>query len=102
MTRPPVRDGASVSSANLYGLVTLAAFAVFAPVAALADWRKWRPAWELALENGYEAKPLALSVVLSGVSHYLNNEVKPFFFFLWSDTGWTRVGGEGRGGGRGG
>eukprot|EP00903_Cladosiphon_okamuranus_P019421 g17856.t1 len=76
MTRPPFRRGASTSSANLYGLVTLVSFVVFAPGAALTGWSKWGPAWELAMkENGNQGRKLALSIALSGVSHYLNNEV---------------------------
>ncbi|CAN0487422.1 unnamed protein product, partial [Hapterophycus canaliculatus] len=75
MTRSPFRGDASTSSANLYGLVTLVSFAVFAPWAALTGWSKWGPAWERALENGHQGKTLALSVALSGISHYLNNEV---------------------------
>lgn len=86
MTYPPFRHGASTSSANLYGLVTLVSFAVFAPWAALTGWSKWRPAWELAMEkNGHQANKLALSIVLSGVSHYLNNEVTRALYT--SDTG---------------
>ncbi|CAM9958945.1 unnamed protein product [Ectocarpus sp. 12 AP-2014] len=75
MTRPPFEGGASTSSANLYGLVTIVSFVVFAPFAALTGWSKWGPAWESAMENGHQAKALVLSVLLSGVSHYLNNEV---------------------------
>lgn len=76
MTRPPFRNGASTSSANLYGLVTLVSFVVFAPWAALTGWSKWGPAWEVAMEkNGNQGRKLALSIALSGVSHYLNNEV---------------------------
>lgn len=76
MTRPPFRHGASTSSANLYGLVTVVSFVVFAPWAALTGWSKWGPAWELAMEkNGHQGRKLAISIVLSGVSHYLNNEV---------------------------
>lgn len=76
MNRPPVQDGASISAANLYGLVTLTAFVLFAPVALLTGWSEWGPAWELAMKNGYKGKTLVLSVVLSGISHYLNNEVR--------------------------
>lgn len=76
MTRPPFRHGASTSSANLYGLVTLVSFVVFAPWAVLTGWSKWGPAWEVAMEkNGHQGRRLALSIALSGVSHYLNNEV---------------------------
>ncbi|CAM9442263.1 unnamed protein product [Pylaiella littoralis] len=75
MTRPPFRGGASTSSANLYGLVTLVSFMVFAPWAALTGRSEWEPAWQAAMERGYQGRTLALSVVLSGVSHYLNNEV---------------------------
>lgn len=75
MTRPPFRGGVSTSSANLYGLVTLVSFMVFAPWAALTGWSKWGPAWQTAMESGHRERTLALSVVLSGVSHYLNNEV---------------------------
>lgn len=76
MNRPPIRDGASISSANLYGLVTLTAFILFAPVALLTGWSEWGPAWALAMKNGHKGKTLALSIVLSGISHYLNNEVR--------------------------
>lgn len=76
MNRSPIQGGVAVSSANLYGLVTVAAFLVFLPVALASGFVKWKPAWELAMKNGHEGKTLALSVVLSGILHYLNNEVR--------------------------
>lgn len=81
MTHPPTQGAAPISSANLYGLVTLTAFVIFAPVAAVAGWGKWRTAWELAMTNGYKRNTLALSVLFSGISHYLNNEVHPYTVF---------------------
>lgn len=81
MTRPPFEGGASTSSANLYGLVTIVSFVVFAPFAVLTGWGKWGPAWESAMENGHQGKALVLSVLLSGVSHYLNNEVSAGVLF---------------------
>lgn len=74
MTQPPTNDGASLSAANLYGLVTIVAFAVFSPVAILTGYKGWRPAWDAATQDG-GGKMLAFSVLCSGISHYLNNEV---------------------------
>ncbi|CAM9999159.1 unnamed protein product [Pylaiella littoralis] len=76
MTRLPFRGDASTSSANLYGLVTLVSFMAFAPWAALTGWSKWGPAWQTAMEKGHQGRTLALSVVLSAVSHYLDNEAQ--------------------------
>lgn len=84
MNHPPTQGAAPISSANLYGLVTLTAFVIFTPVAAVAGWGKWRTAWEMAMRNGHKRNVLAFSVLFSGISHYLNNEVHPFCL-LYSD-----------------
>ncbi|CAM9126947.1 unnamed protein product, partial [Phaeothamnion confervicola] len=65
----------SMSPANLYAVVTMTAFALTAPIALLAEGSKWGPAWAAARAGGAPAQALAMSVLLSGLTHYLNNEV---------------------------
>lgn len=65
---------ASMTPANVYGVVTILAFALLAPVALLWEGVDLQPMWRLATEKR-EGSALAWQIFLSGLFHYLNNEV---------------------------
>lgn len=71
-----------LSAPNLYGIVTLVAFIAMAPVALIAEGAKMRETWAAATVStgvsavtGVPSTDLAWKVALSGLYHYLNNEV---------------------------
>lgn len=65
---------ANLTPPNVFGLVTIAAFLVSIPLAILGEGTTVRDTLSKALEQ--QAAPvLARSVLLSGLFHYLNNEV---------------------------
>ncbi|CAN0030531.1 unnamed protein product, partial [Discosporangium mesarthrocarpum] len=64
-----------LSAANLYGLVTIVSFIGLAPLALGTGARLWGPVWQEALREGHTPGKLASNIFLSGISHYLNNEV---------------------------
>mmetsp|Transcript_2911 Transcript_2911/g.4289 ORF Transcript_2911/g.4289 Transcript_2911/m.4289 type:complete len:142 (-) Transcript_2911:21-446(-) len=74
MNNPP---GNNLSAENLYGVVTLLAFAMLLPVALVGEGLGLSGKWQLALENPNAGNSTALSlrILLSGLFHYLNNEV---------------------------
>lgn len=59
---------------NVFGLVTLTAFVISVPLTIMGEGRKILPSLSAALEQ-QEAASLAQAVLLSGLFHYLNNEV---------------------------
>ena len=71
MTNP---IGENMSSANLFGLVTWMAFLVSVPVFLGLEGTSFLGIWKTATET---SPPLALArqIVISGLFHYLNNEV---------------------------
>ena len=72
MTNP---IGTNMSSANLFGLVTCMAFLISIPFALLGEgWDSFLSLWKTATQT---TPPIELvqRVVLSGLFHYLNNEV---------------------------
>ena len=65
---------ANLTPPNVFGLVTIAAFAISVPFAVVGEGRGLAASLQGALEQ-QSAAVLARSVVLSGLFHYLNNEV---------------------------
>jgi solute carrier family 35, member E1 len=75
--------GKNMQPANLYAVVTMLAFVLCIPVALVLEWKLLVPVWESAVAaltpsslkaDGAELR-LVWLVVLSGLTHYLNNEV---------------------------
>eukprot|EP00953_Heterococcus_sp_UTEX-ZZ885_P006374 3899-Heterococcus_DN1.PRE.1 len=75
--------GKNMQPANLYAVVTMLAFVLCIPVALALEWKLLVPVWESAVAaltpsslkaDGAELR-LVWLVVLSGLTHYLNNEV---------------------------
>jgi len=66
--------GTNLSPPNMFGLVTAMAFAFSIPTAMIGEGRKIVGLWEKALET-QTAVDLWKSIVVSGMFHYLNNEV---------------------------
>lgn len=72
MTNP---IGTNMSSANLFGLVTCMAFLMSIPFALLGEgWDSFITLWNTATQTTSPVE-LVQRVVLSGLFHYLNNEV---------------------------
>eukprot|EP00611_Tribonema_gayanum_P027030 TRINITY_DN6575_c0_g1_i5.p1 TRINITY_DN6575_c0_g1~~TRINITY_DN6575_c0_g1_i5.p1 ORF type:complete len:409 (+),score=155.03 TRINITY_DN6575_c0_g1_i5:122-1228(+) len=74
------RLGRNVEPANLYALITMVAFVLCLPLALAAEGALVGPAWGQGVKDlaGVVARPraqLAWLVALSGLTHYLNNEV---------------------------
>mmetsp|Transcript_48386 Transcript_48386/g.95930 ORF Transcript_48386/g.95930 Transcript_48386/m.95930 type:complete len:407 (+) Transcript_48386:43-1263(+) len=67
---------ASLSAPSLFGVVTCLSFALMAPVALVAEGKGAAAVWSASVSNSGASGPaLAKSVLLSGLFHYLNNEV---------------------------
>ena len=69
---PPL--GTNLTPANVFGLVTIAAFLLSAPVALLTEGKVWSSTWADAIQKQSQ-RQLIQSILLSGLFHYLNNEV---------------------------
>jgi len=68
--------GESISSANLFGVVTWVAFFVSVPAAVFREKTVIFDLWKQATATGARTPPeLARMVLISGLFHYLNNEV---------------------------
>jgi solute carrier family 35 protein E1 len=65
---------ANLTPPNVFGLVTLTAFMISVPLTVMGEGRNILPSLSRALEQ-QEAASLAQAVLLSGLFHYLNNEV---------------------------
>lgn len=66
--------GENITSANLFGIVTWIAFAMSIPVAILLEGTSIVSLWKKATETT-DTVALLRSLVISGLFHYLNNEV---------------------------
>ena len=64
----------TMTAANLYAVLTLLSFGLLVPVAILFESSKVLPAWNKAVATT-TPKQLSINIILSGVFHYLNNEV---------------------------
>jgi len=65
----------TMTAANIYAVMTVLSFGMLVPVAMLFEGGEVIPAWDKAVAT-IAPKQLTLNVFLSGVFHYLNNEVK--------------------------
>jgi len=72
MTKP---QGKNMDAANLYAVVTIIAFLMLVPFALAAEAGILSEKWQEALATGVQEKKLLTNIVLSGLFHYLNNEV---------------------------
>ena len=70
--QPPI--GTNLTPPNVFALVTIAAFLISIPLTILGEGSSIRSTWSEALEQ-QAPDQLILSVLLSGLFHYLNNEV---------------------------
>ncbi len=81
--------GKSLSAANIFALTTTLSAALLVPVAILTEGisGKAMQAWNVAVADVSEAGYLLLvsNALLSGLTHYLNNEVRSVnhFFFQY-------------------
>ena len=76
MSQPNI--GTHLTSANVFGLVTYAAFVLSIPMALLGEGRSVQGIWEAALsseENAQTVGEMIKAIVVSGFLHYINNEV---------------------------
>jgi solute carrier family 35 protein E1 len=71
MTNP---IGENITSANLFGLVTWVAFFVSVPMFVVSEGSSFLGLWKTATES-VDPMVLARQIALSGLFHYLNNEV---------------------------
>jgi solute carrier family 35, member E1 len=67
--------GANMTAPNVFGLVTIAAFVISIPMAAVGEGRSMKKVWQRALQIQPQKGELCQAVLLSGLFHYLNNEV---------------------------
>jgi solute carrier family 35 protein E1 len=68
--------GTNLTSPNVFGLVTIAAFFLSIPMALVGEGRSIQATWSRAMEeNSGSAADLIKAIVYSGLFHYLNNEV---------------------------
>eukprot|EP00550_Attheya_septentrionalis_P008944 CAMPEP_0198289002 /NCGR_PEP_ID=MMETSP1449-20131203/7340_1 /TAXON_ID=420275 /ORGANISM="Attheya septentrionalis, Strain CCMP2084" /LENGTH=354 /DNA_ID=CAMNT_0043987259 /DNA_START=230 /DNA_END=1294 /DNA_ORIENTATION=+ len=69
--------GENITSENLFGLVSVIAFCLSIPMALLGEGFSFVGLWNKALLADADTSPmlLARSLVVSGLFHYLNNEV---------------------------
>jgi solute carrier family 35 protein E1 len=66
--------GTNLSSANIFGLVTWAAFFISIPMALVGEGSSFVGQWTDALKTQDQSE-LIKAIVVSGIFHYLNNEV---------------------------
>ena len=66
--------GTNLTPPNVFGLVTAFAFAFSIPMALIGEGKSFLRLWEDALET-QKAAELIKSIIVSGMFHYLNNEV---------------------------
>jgi solute carrier family 35, member E1 len=67
--------GTNLTPPNMFGLVTWAAFLLSIPLALTVEGRGFRVLWSAALDRVEDASHFVRALVLSGLFHYLNNEV---------------------------
>lgn len=68
-------QGKNMNAANLYGVITILSFLMLLPISLSVEATKLSPRWTEALSKGLTAKQMTSDIVLSGIFHYLNNEV---------------------------
>jgi len=74
--------GTNLTPPNVFGLVTAFAFAFSIPMALIAEGTSFRGLWKDALET-QKAGELIKAIIVSGMFHYLNNEVSTYLHCTW-------------------
>ncbi|KAL3924125.1 MAG: hypothetical protein SGARI_006092 [Bacillariaceae sp.] len=69
------KAGTNLTPPNMFGLVTWAAFIISIPIALLGEGQGFSALWSAALDKVENTSHFLRAIVLSGVFHYLNNEV---------------------------
>mmetsp|Transcript_31566 Transcript_31566/g.76204 ORF Transcript_31566/g.76204 Transcript_31566/m.76204 type:complete len:620 (-) Transcript_31566:154-2013(-) len=67
--------GTNLTPPNMFGLVTWAAFFLSIPVALIGEGQGFMGLWDTALKTVESHKQFYKSLLISGLVHYLNNEV---------------------------
>lgn len=67
--------GSNLSPPNMFGLVTMAAFLISIPVALFQEGSGFLSLWTAALDQVESKAQLIRAIFVSGLFHYLNNEV---------------------------
>ena len=67
--------GTNLTPPNMFGLVTMAAFFISIPVALFQEGSSFSTLWSAALEQVESSTQLIRAIFISGLFHYLNNEV---------------------------
>mmetsp|Transcript_3180 Transcript_3180/g.6979 ORF Transcript_3180/g.6979 Transcript_3180/m.6979 type:complete len:594 (+) Transcript_3180:161-1942(+) len=68
-------SGTNLTAPNMFGLVTMAAFMISVPVALFQEGSGFSALWSAALEQVESKTQLIRAIFISGLFHYLNNEV---------------------------
>jgi len=68
-------SGTNLTPPNMFGLVTWTAFFISIPIALIGEGKDFMGLWKTALASVDNQNKFLQSLVLSGLSHYLNNEV---------------------------
>jgi len=68
-------SGTNLTAPNMFGLVTMAAFLISVPVALFQEGTSFLSLWTAALEQVESKSQLIRAIFVSGLFHYLNNEV---------------------------
>jgi solute carrier family 35 protein E1 len=67
--------GSNLTPPNMFGMVTWAAFFISIPIALIGEGNAFPDLWQAALDTVEDKNQFLRSLILSGLSHYLNNEV---------------------------
>jgi solute carrier family 35 protein E1 len=67
--------GTNLTAPNMFGLVTMAAFLISIPVALFQEGSVFLSLWSAAIEQVESETQLIRAIFVSGLFHYLNNEV---------------------------
>ena len=68
-------SGTNLTAPNMFGLVTMTAFLISIPVALFQEGSGFSALWSAALEQVESKMQLIRAIFISGLFHYLNNEV---------------------------
>lgn len=67
--------GTNLTAPNMFGLVTMAAFLISIPVALIQEGSSFLTLWSAAIDQVGNKAQLIRAIFVSGLFHYLNNEV---------------------------
>eukprot|EP00536_Pseudo-nitzschia_multiseries_P009447 jgi/Psemu1/258158/estExt_Genewise1Plus.C_2630006 len=68
-------SGTHLTAPNMFGLVTMAAFAISIPVGLFMEGGSFPSLWAAAIDQVESKAQLVRAIIVSGLFHYLNNEV---------------------------